>query len=154
MEELPEYTAHPALPDHGKKGWKEVLRLKWWILPIIILIIIVSIVGGVIGNNHNQKQNPEQVADPSDPLITALTTTECAAGKFVFYQVNSTEIYLHGQLSDGYWNDTFSQDILSISLHLSETNLPPYYGSNLTAVCYTSRNESADEDTVVSLFSE
>jgi hypothetical protein len=151
VDELPEYTAHPQAPDRSKRGWTETVRRKWYILPIIILVIIVAIIGGVIGNNHHQKQQADASKDPPAPLITALTATECVAGTFVFYQVNTGEIYLHGHLWGGYWNQTSSQEIPSINLHLSETNLRPYYGSNLTAVCYTSVNETADEDIIVSI---
>jgi hypothetical protein len=155
VEELPKYTVHPPLPDRGEKNWKEALRRKWWILPIIIVVIIAAIIGGVIGNNHRRKEKSEQAADASNdppaPLITALTATECVAGTFVFYQVNTNEIYLYGQLWSGYWNNKLSRDIPSINLNLRDTNLRPYYGSNLTAVCYVSRDESADEDTIVSV---
>ena len=142
---------HPPLPNRGEKNWKETLRRKWWILPIIILVIIAAIIGGVIGNNHNRKEQAAATNDPPAPLITAITATECVAGTFLFYQVNTNEIYLRGQLWSGYWNNRLSQDIPSINLNLSETNLRPYYGSNLTAVCYVSRDEPTDEDIIVSV---
>jgi hypothetical protein len=149
VEELPEYTAHPTLPDRGHVSRKELLRRKWYILPILIFVIVAAIVGGVIGNNH-RKQKAVAIHDPPSPIITALTSTECNAGTFIFYQTNTSDLYVHGHLWDSYWNHTNSPQVPVMMLNLSDTDLRPLYGTNLTAVAYTSTNESPDEEVTVS----
>jgi hypothetical protein len=153
VEELPEYTAHPPLPDRREETQRLSRRWRWFLLLLTaILIIVGASVGGVLGYMHHKDQEAAEAAkDPPDPIITALTTTECVAGTFVFYQTNTSDIYLHGQLWGGYWNHTGSSEIPSMRLNLSNPHLRPIYGSNLTAVAYTGSNETLNEDVIVSI---
>lgn len=116
---------------------------------MVILVVIAAIVGGVIGNNQ-WKHQTTVIKDPPSPIITALTATECNAGTFVFYQTNASDLFVYGRLWDTYWNHTNSPQVPVMKLDLSETELRPMYGTNLTAVAYTSINESLDEDIIVS----
>jgi hypothetical protein len=102
-DELPGYTVNPILKDSSKRTWKEKLRRRWYIISIIVLIIIVSIVGGLVANRLHEKVAADGIGSDKlpVPLVTALTATECDSGSFVFHQVNSPEIYMHGQLWDG-----------------------------------------------------
>jgi hypothetical protein len=153
VEELPAYAADPPLPSRGEETQKSSRRRRWYLLLLAALILIVAaIVGGVLGSkHHNQQQAAEANKDPSYPIITALTATECVAGTFVFYQIslNTSDIFLHANFWNGSWNGTGSSEIPSMKLNLTDPDLQPMYGSNLTAVAYTASNEALDEDVIV-----
>lgn len=151
VEVLPEYTARPPLLDNGNASWISSARRQWLLLLITALLLIVAAsVGGVIGTDHYKDQQAAESPENVQILnITALTATECNVGTFVFYQTNTGDIYLYGNLWGAFWNDTNSTVIPTMKLDVG--SLPPMLGTNLTAVAYTAVDALMDKDLVVSI---
>jgi hypothetical protein len=115
--------------------WK---RYKLWLFCLILAMMAIA--GGITGGLLRGKR--KAALDESSPII-ALASTECEAGTFVFYQTNSSEIFMEGRFRDATFNGTVSPNITSTRIKIPSDDVLPIMGTNMTAVCGYSGISSA-----------
>lgn len=103
---------------------------------LIVGLALAGSLGGVLGKKEAEmrKKLKNMIHDPKNPSVIALTAAECDAGTFVLYQLNTSEIYLQGSLSNRNWNNTSVPYFPPMKLGLA-ANMEPLSGTSLTAVC-------------------
>ncbi|PVH78068.1 hypothetical protein DL98DRAFT_517032 [Cadophora sp. DSE1049] len=137
-EPPPPYSIRPDPLERSTKrrwwSWRKRLCLG----ALIVGLALAGSLAGVFGKKEAEMRK-NMIHDPKNPSIIALAAAECDAGTFVLYQLNTSEIYLQGSLSNRNWNNTSVPYFPPMKLGLA-ANMEPLSGTSLTAVCMSDLN--------------